>query len=271
MSWSLGPNGETYNYRMAVTAITNSITPGNAYDVAITIGPDQESFWATVQSSGYDVRLSTSVGNGGGITYQRYYWAYASKGAILRATVTLPATAAVGAVHILYIYWGPTGGAVATDPSSGTYTPTVSGQVTAPLVYPDGQTIRIESASWQQSGDSNTPSALQTAVVGVGEGRWATLDTGPGASYPTGFSLNGSATYQDVDWVHVSTTGVDASAPNWVISAGLRFAVESGRGVLRSQIDVTHASDGLAVYQIGAESGRLFKHYLRIRGIAPVV
>jgi hypothetical protein len=52
---------------------------------------------------------------------------------------------------------------------------------------------------------------------------------------------------------------------------GLRFAVEDGRGVLRSQIDVSHASDGLAVYQIGRSQGRVEKHYLRIRGIEPVV
>jgi hypothetical protein len=271
MSWSLGPNGETYNYRLAVTAITDSITPGAAYDVAITIGPDQEAFWATVQSSGYDIRLSTSSGSGGGITYQRYLWLYSAKGAVLRATVTLPATATAGAAHILYLYWNPVGGAVATDPSTGTYTPTVNASVTAPLVYPAGPTIRIESASWQQSADSNTPSAAQTVAVGVGEGRWGVLDTGPGAVYPVGFSLNGHDVYQDVDWVHVATTGSDASAPNWAISAGLRFAVEDGRGVLRSQIDVSHASDGLAVYQIGREQGRVEKHYLRIRGIAPVI
>lgn len=271
MSWSLGPSGEIYNYRMAVTAITDSITPGASYDVAITIGPDQEAFWSTVQANGYDVRLSTAVGSGGGIAYQRHTWSYAAKGAILRATVTLPATAASGALHVLYIYWGATTGTVTTDPSTGTYTPTVSAETTPPLAYPDGPTIRIESASWQQTADSNTPSALQTVAVGVGEKRWATLDTGPGASYPAGFSLNGSAVYQDVEWVHVSTTGSDASAPNWVTSAGLRFATESGRGVLRSQVDVTHASDGLAVYQIGTNQNRLFKHYLRIRGIAPVI
>jgi hypothetical protein len=271
MSWSLGPNGETYNYRLAVTAITDSITPGASYDVAITIGPDQEHFWATVQSSGYDIRLSTSVGNGGGIAYQRHTWLYSAKGAVLRATVTLPATAAAGAAHILYLYWNPVGGAVATDPSTGTYTPTVTGAVTAPLVYPTGPTIRIESASWQQSADSNTPSAAQTVVVGVGEYRWGVLDTGPGAVYPTGFSLNGRDVYQDVDWVHVAVTGSDASAPNWATSQGLRFAVEDGRGVLRSQIDVSHASDGLAVYQIGRSQGRLEKHYLRIRGIEPVI
>jgi hypothetical protein len=271
MSWALGPAGETYNYRMAATIDTSGVTPGASYDVAITIGPDQEAFWDTVQSNGYDIRLAKAAGTGGGITYQRYSWDTTAKGAVLHATVTLPSTAATGAMHVLYIYWGATGGTVATDPSSGTYTPTVSGGVTAPLIYPDGPTIRIESASWQQSADSNTPSAAQTVAVGVGEKRWATLDTGPGASYPAGFSLNGHETYQDVDWVHVSVTGSDASAPNWATSAGLRFATESGRGVLRSQIDVTHASDGLAVYQVGTNQGRLFKHYLRLRGIEPVI
>lgn len=270
MAWALGPNGETYNYRLAVTVDTSGVTPGASYDVAITIGPDQEAFWDSVQANGYDIALSRGDSTGL-IPYQRHTWAYAAKGAILRCTATHSALAVSGSMQVLYLYWSATGGAVATDPSTGTYTPTVTGAVTAPLVYPTGPTIRIESASWQQSADSNTPSAAQTVAVGVGEYRWGVLDTGPGATYPTGFSLNGHDVYQDVGWVHVAVTGSDASAPTWATSQGLRFAVEDGRGVLRSQIDVSHASDGLAVYQIGRSQGRVEKHYLRIRGIEPVV
>lgn len=272
MAWALGPNGETYNYRLAVTVDTSGVTPGASYDVAITIGPDQEAFWDSVQANGYDMYLSTSSGNGGGIAYQRYFWDTSAKGAILRATVTLPSTVTSGAMHVLYLYWGPAdGAAVTTDPSTGTYTPTVTGAVTAPLVYPTGPTIRIESASWQQSADSNAPSAAQTVAVGVGERRWGVLDTGPGLVYPTGFSLNGHDVYHDVDWVHVAVTGPDASAPTWATSQGLRFAIEDGRGVVRSQIEPTHASDGLAVYHVGRQQNRVEKHYLRIRGIEPVI
>lgn len=270
MAWALGPNGETYNYRLAVTVDTSGVTPGAAYSVAIQVGPDQEAFWATVQANGYDIALGYGDASGL-IPYQRHTWVYASKGAILRCTATHSALAVSGSMQVLYLYWGAVSGTVATDPSTGTYTPTVTGAVTAPLVYPTGPTIRIESASWQQSADSNTPSAAQTVAVGVGEYRWGVLDTGPGATYPTGFSLNGHDVYQDVGWVHVAVTGSDASAPNWATSQGLRFAVEDGRGVLRSQIDVSHASDGLAVYQIGRSQGRVEKHYLRIRGIAPVI
>lgn len=270
MAWALGPSGETYNYRLAVTVDTSGVTPGAAYDVAITIGPDQEAFWETVQANGYDVALGYGDSTGL-IPYQRFTWTYATKSAVLRATVTHTAAAAAGAMQVLYLYWGAVTGAVATDPSTGSYTPTVISEVTAPLVYPTGPTIRIESASWQQSTDSNAPSAAQTVAVGVGEKRWGVLETGPGATYPTGFSLNGHDVYQDVGWVHVATTGSDESAPTWATSQGLRFAVEDGRGVLRSQIGVSHASDGLAVYQIGRSQGRVEKHYLRIRGIEPVI
>ena len=64
MAWALGPAGETYNYRMAATIDTSGVTPGAAYDVAITIGPDQEAFWGTVQSNGYDIDIGYGDGSG---------------------------------------------------------------------------------------------------------------------------------------------------------------------------------------------------------------
>lgn len=271
MSWSLGPNGETYNYRLAVTALTTSVTPGDSYDVAITIGPDQEAFWNTVQANGYDIRLSTSVGNGGGITYQRHTWLYSAKGAILRATVTLPATATAGASHVLYVYWGPTTGAVATDPSTGTPGSTITGAVIAPLVYPEGPTVRLDGGAWRQDGSSNAPTVGQTVICGVGETRYGIADLGPDWRYPTGYSLNGHDQAGDVDWVHIAVTGSDASAPNWATSLGLRVYVDDVGAAVRVQLGVTHASDGLAVLQVGRSTGRLERHYYRLRGIEPAL
>lgn len=271
MAWALGPSGETYLYRLAVTVDTTGITPGASYDAAITVGPDLEAFWATVQSNGYDIALGYGDSTGL-IPYLRHTWLYAARGAVLRCTATMSALAVSGSVQVLYLYWGPSDGvAVTGDPSTGSYTPTVTGSTTAPLIYPDGPTIALSSASWQQDASSNTPSPAQTVLCGLGEGRWAVLDTGPGARYPAGYSYNGHDVYQDVGWVHVAVTGADASAPTWATSLGLRFAIDDTRGVLRSQIDVTHASDGLAVYHIGRSQGRSEKHYIRIRGIEPAL
>jgi hypothetical protein len=271
MSWSLGPNGETYRYRLAATALTSSVTPGDSYNVAITIGPDQEAFWNTVQANGYDIRLSTSAGNGGGISYQRFYWDTTVKGAILRATVTLPATATAGACHVLYVYWGPESGTVVTDPSTDTPGGTVSASVIAPLNYPEGPTIRLDGGAWRQDGSSNTPTPAQTVVCGVGERRYGIADLGPDWRYPAGYSLNGHDQAGDVDWVHVVVTGSDASAPNWAISDGLRVYVDDVGAAVRVQLDVSHASDGLAVLYVGRSTGRIEKHYYRLRGIEPAI
>jgi len=271
MPWPVGPNGETYRYRLAATALSTAITPGDSYDVAITIGPDQTGFWDTVQANGYDIALG--YGDSAGIiSYQRFFWDATVRGAVLRATVTLPASAPAGAVQVLYVYWGPTDGvAVTSDPSTGTPGGTVSASVVAPLIYPEGPTIRLDGGVWRQDGSSNTPTPAQTVVCGVGERRYGIADLGPDWRYPAGYDLNGHDQAGDVGWAHIVVTGSDASAPDWAISLGLRVYVDDVGTAVRVQIDVSHASDGLAVLYVGRSTGRIEKHYYRLRGIEPAI
>ena len=77
MSWAIATNGAQYASRVAVTVDTTGIAPGASVVARLTIGPDLEAFWSTVQSNGYDVMIAYS--NGSAIPHERASWTYASK------------------------------------------------------------------------------------------------------------------------------------------------------------------------------------------------
>ena len=62
MSWAIATNGAQYSSRVAVTVDTTGIAPGASVVARLSIGPDLEAFWNTVQSNGYDIRLATGGG-----------------------------------------------------------------------------------------------------------------------------------------------------------------------------------------------------------------
>jgi hypothetical protein len=137
---------------------------------------------------------------------------------------------------------------------------------------PAGRAILWDSPSWSQSSGSNTPAPAQTVVVGVGEYRHIYAVLGWSLRYQPGYSLYGSDVVEDVDWLFVETSGVDVTAPNWMLPGNLRLFVDESGHTVRAIANVQDDSDGLAVLWVGW-SGSLTeeRHYLKLRGIAPAI
>lgn len=109
MSWL----DDNYRFRAPI-AIDNSAGGGGTSDVTITIPSDWDLFWSNVQSTGYDIRITTE-GGGTAATWQRSSWTYATRtGVIQLDNYTMAASTTAQA----WIYWGY---ASATD-ASGSFT-----------------------------------------------------------------------------------------------------------------------------------------------------
>jgi len=99
-------------WRFRVTlSIDWSAWAAGATDVTVTIPVDFAWFWATVSSTGYDVRFAAADG----VTllaYNRGTWDYTNNSGVFRVANLTPSQACQGVIHM---YWG---NAVAADGST---------------------------------------------------------------------------------------------------------------------------------------------------------
>ncbi len=271
MAWAVATDGTNYQYRIALTVDTSGATPGGPAVVArANLGAELEHFWANVQANGYDVMIATASGNA--IAHERATWTYASKIAQFDFSVTLNTDADSGAMAVVYLYY-TAGATIAVDPSTAVAAHSVDAYPEPGRLIPDGRAVLWDSPSWRQSTASNTPAPLQTVGVGVGEVRHFFVSLGPSLRYQTGYSFRGFDVFEDVDWVYVEVTGVDPSAPNWMLPGNLRLFVDENGPTVRGLVNVQDDSDGLATLRVGWSSSysTIEEHYLKLRGLAPAI
>ena len=119
---SNGPSwySSNYSYRVPIV-VDGSGAASGTMDAAVTIPPTFARFWATVQSTGYDVRFTAADGITE-LAYNRASWTYASKAGVFNVdAITHPVT---NTMTVIWMYWGY---ASATD---GSTSPTISGALT---------------------------------------------------------------------------------------------------------------------------------------------
>lgn len=117
-----GPSWYSSNYAYRVPIVVDgSATASGTVDAAVTIPPTLARFWATVQSTGYDVRFTAADGITT-LAYNRASWTYASKIGIFNVdAITHSVT---NTMTVIWMYWGY---ASATD---GSTSPTISSALT---------------------------------------------------------------------------------------------------------------------------------------------
>lgn len=271
MSWAIATNGSQYASRVAVTVDTTSLAPGGNAVARLSIGPDLEAFWDTVQSNGYDVMIAYS--NGTTITHERATWTYASKIAQFDFDVTLSATAVSGAVQVVYLYWGPAT-AVAVDPSAGPFANTINAYAESPRVMPAGRTIVLDNGSWSESAASLTPTPAQTVVAVVNERRHCITPPLTGLSFGPGASFRGSTAFEDIDWCYIAAEDASAGAlAAWTAAADLRVWTDATGSTVRGLITPTTNVDGMITLTVGwgQSAGALDKRVITVRAIAPAI
>jgi hypothetical protein len=271
MSWAIATNGSQYASRIAVTVDTTGIAPGASVVARLTIGPDLEAFWSTVQSNGYDVMIAYS--NGSAIPHERATWTYASKIAQFDFDVALAATAVSGSVQVVYLYWGPAT-VVSADPSAGPFANTVVASAESPRAMPAGRTILIDNGAWSESAASLTPEPSQTVVAIVNERRHFITPPLQGLSFGVGASYRGSTAFEDIDWCYVAAEdAAGAALAAWVSALSLRVWTDSDSSTVRGLVTPTTNVNGMLTLTIGwgQSAGALDKRVITVRAIAPAI
>ena len=271
MSWAIATNGAQYASRVAVTVDTTGLAPGGNAVARLSIGPDLELFWDTVQSNGYDVMIAYS--NGTAIPHERATWIYASKIAQFDFDVALNADAISGSVQVVYLYWAPAT-AVAVDPSAGPFANTIDASAESPRITPGGRTITIDNGSWSESAASLTPEPSQTVVAIVNERRHFITPPLEGLSFGAGASYRGSTVFEDIDWCHVAAEDTAGSAlAGWTDAANLRVWTDSAGSTVRGLVTPDSNEDGMLTLTIGwgQSAGALDKRVITVRAIAPAI
>lgn len=271
MSWAIATNGAQYSSRVAVTVDTTGIAPGASVVARLSIGPDLEAFWNTVQSSGYDVMIAYS--NGTAIPHERASWTYASKIGVFDFDVALNADAISGSVQVVYLYWAPAT-AVAVDPSAGPFANTVTASAESPRLMPAGRTITVDNGSWSESAASLTPEPSQTVVAIVNERRHFITPPLEGLSFGIGASYRGSSAFEDIDWCHVKAEDAAAGAlAAWTSAADLRVWTDAAGSTVRGLVTPTTNVDGMLTLTIGwgQSAGAVDKRVITVKAIAPAI
>ena len=271
MSWAIATNGAQYASRIAVTVDTTGIAPGASVVARLTIGPDLEAFWSTVQSNGYDVMIAYS--NGSAIPHERASWTYASKIGVFDFDVALNADAISGSVQVVYLYWGPAT-VVSADPSAGPFANTVVASAESPRAMPAGRTILIDNGSWSESAASLTPEPAQTVVAILNERRHFITPPLAGLSFGVGASYRGSTAFEDIDWCYVKAEDAAAGAlAAWTSAANLRVWTDSDGSTVRGLVTPTTNVNGMLTLTIGwgQSAGALDKRVITVRAIAPAI
>ena len=271
MSWAIATNGSQYASRVAVTVDTTGIAPGASVVARLTIGPDLESFWSTVQSNGHDVMIAYS--NGSAITHERASWTYASKIGVFDFDVSLNADAISGSVQVVYLYWGPAT-VVSADPSGGPFANTVVASAESPRAMPAGRTILINNGSWSESAASLTPEPSQTVVAIVNERRHFITPPLAGLSFGVGASYRGSTAFEDVDWCYVKAEDAAAGAlAAWTSAANLRVWTDADGSTVRGLVTPNTNVNGMLTLTIGwgQSAGARDARVITVRAIAPAI
>lgn len=149
MSW----HDATQTKRASVAVWAGSAAAGT-YDVTVAPPADFEEFWASVMSSGYDVRFYSADGTA--LAYNRSSWTYASRTASFRVTGVV--TDATNQIVQIFMYWGASTTDGSTSPSVG------QGPLTSAFLYA-ATPAKVVNAGPQPAG-ATSPAVVLTKATG---------------------------------------------------------------------------------------------------------